>query len=236
LNYKNETVAAQALDKPRAFFLIASVGILIFCVAAFALKAVVHPERLARYTPPVIVHAFLMTSWLTVFALQAYMVRAGRIKMHRVLGAISPALTVTFIVSGFSIAYRMSVEFDFPEQLIGNAFGLVAFLALYVAALGAAAIGRFEAHKRLMLIAALSLLGPPLARYCNIIGIAEIYSLPAQIILVIAVPVGYDLALRKRIHAATAVGVGAFILFTILLIVAITSVPFVELVRERLLA
>jgi uncharacterized protein with PQ loop repeat len=70
------------------FFLWSSIGILCFVIAAFVLKVIVQPERLARYTPLVIVHATLMILWLILFAVQAGLIQQGSFSIHRKLGRL----------------------------------------------------------------------------------------------------------------------------------------------------
>lgn len=45
-----------------------ALGLLWFTLIAFALKALVHPQVQARYTPIVVFHAVSMIAWLTLLA------------------------------------------------------------------------------------------------------------------------------------------------------------------------
>ncbi|MEM6586184.1 MAG: hypothetical protein AAF692_10555, partial [Pseudomonadota bacterium] len=84
----------QSIDHQAANALIAkfALGILVFVFTAFALKAVIHPERLARYTPLVMVHGAIMMGWMAMFASQARLAMQGELASHRAMGRWSPLL------------------------------------------------------------------------------------------------------------------------------------------------
>lgn len=115
------------------------------------------------------VHASLMFSWVVLFMAQAMLIRTGNFKWHQRMGAIGASLVVLIIP--FTIATGASV---LPRDLanMGEA-GYSAFLPVIIEAflfggLVSTAIWlrkRPDYHKRLMLLATLSALGPAWFRF-----------------------------------------------------------------------
>jgi hypothetical protein len=141
-------------------------------------------DRSMRNGPPsslVMVHGLVGSAWLLLFLAQTTLAATGRISMHRRLGAAVPVLALILIVLTFQTTIEMVRR---GHDLSGDLFrpagppggpvppaaemdgGLGAFMSsLNVGILVAAGWWnrrRPEIHKRLMLIALLSLAGVPL--------------------------------------------------------------------------
>ena len=141
-------------------------------------------DRSMRNGPPsslVMVHGLVGSAWLLLFLAQTTLAATGRISIHRRLGAVAPVLAVILIVLTFQITVEMVRR---GHDLSGDLFrpagppggpvppvaevdgGLGAFVSslnfgILVAA-GWWNRRRPEIHKRLMLVALLSLAGVPL--------------------------------------------------------------------------
>jgi NADH:ubiquinone oxidoreductase subunit 3 (subunit A) len=105
------------------------------------------------------------------------------------------------------VAFNVSAEFDKPEQFVVNSYMLIIFALLYLGALFSVSKGRVEWHKRLMLIGVLNLLIPAYARFCNIFNVGEIYAVLFHFIVVLVLPIAYDLYRRRRVHIGTTIGI-----------------------------
>ncbi|MEQ8179289.1 MAG: hypothetical protein RIC52_06180 [Amphiplicatus sp.] len=115
------------------------------------------------------IHAGLMFSWVFLFLSQTLFIRAGSFKWHRRMGIAGAALAA--LIVPFTIATGVAI---LPRDLANmGEGGYSAFLptiieALLFGSLVAAAIalrGRPDFHKRLMLLATLSALGPAWFRF-----------------------------------------------------------------------
>jgi hypothetical protein len=112
-------------------------------------------------------HGIVMTSWVVLFVMQVWLVATRRTRLHRrlgVLGAILASLVLFVgVVTAISAAARGSSSDPPPLQFLviplGDllVFGLLVGTALYFRR-------RPGFHKRLMLLAALNLLPPAIAR------------------------------------------------------------------------
>lgn len=230
---KNGSNSSTNLAKRDSFFFWAAIGILCFTLSAFTLKVIVHPERLVRYTPLVTVHAILMTLWLILFVIQAGLVRSASVGIHRILGKISPLLVVAFIASGLLVSFNLFVEFDRPQPFIFNSFQIAIFISLYLGALYAVSVGRVDIHKRLMLIAVLTLLLQSYTRICNILDVSEANALWVHSLVLLVVPISYDLFTRRRVHISTTIGlVVSFLLMGLALVL---MSPLAEIIRSQFL-
>jgi hypothetical protein len=172
------------------------------------------------------VHGAVFSCWMILLIAQTSLVSAGRVDLHRKLGTIGGALAVAMIVLGLlastdSMARGFSPSGSGIDPKTFYAIGflqIVTFAVLVVAALRARSDP--AAHKRLMLIATISLLGPAVNRW----PFAIIHKIPPLSSLVLAVLVlmlvGFDLWSRHRVHRATIWGgflliVSQFVMFPI---------------------
>jgi len=155
----------------------------------------------------VLVHAALMTTWVILFATQTRLVAARRIDLHRRLGVFGAALIVAIAVVGALAA----IESARHGLTIGDMPPLV-FLVLplgtvlvFVVLAGTAIFyrRRSDIHKRLMLLATLSILTPAIARIpwtaFRAMGPPLFIGLTDAIVLAF---VAYDTVRNRRLHPA----------------------------------
>ena len=94
----------------------------------------------------------------------------------------------------------------------GNFIGIAVFAGLIVAAL---LLRRNpQAHKRLMLLASISLVGPALARISRwaVFGGEDSLFVPIVFLSLLALPIAYDVLSARRPHRATLIGCGTIVL------------------------
>jgi hypothetical protein len=153
-----------------------------------------------------VVHGTAFTAWVVLFAVQTSLITAGRRNVHRKLGWLGTTLAATMVVLGLTLAIDAARQGNAPLGLSPLSFFIIPFTDMVVfAPLVAAAVyfrGSPETHKRLMLIATLSLLGAPLARITGTPGAGGppvFFGIPDLLILGGAI---YDRLSRGRVHPA----------------------------------
>lgn len=126
-------------------------------------------------TPPlpsayVHVHGLTMTAWVLLFVAQVRLISARRIRLHQRLGYAGIGLAGLVVITGIPVALRAAKygSTSTPPDIPPLAFLLIPLFDLVVFALlfGAAVFYRRKpaAHKGLMLLTAISLLPPAVAR------------------------------------------------------------------------
>ena len=173
-----------------------------------------------------LLHGLALTLWYVLFIMQAWLVAAHRVTLHRRFGvagiAVGGAVIVTSIVTMIRNADR-STTIGLPAQaqigvLVGETIVLTTFAVLLVC--GACFRRRPALHKRTMFLAALSLIGPalssnrPAGRAFDLLlpegaGGVGLAGLTLLLLCLVALFVR-DVAIDKRVQPATA---GAILIF-----------------------
>jgi uncharacterized membrane protein YozB (DUF420 family) len=183
------------------------------------------------------VHGAVFTLWVVLLIAQPSLVVAGDVRRHRQLGMAGAALAAAMVVMGlaatlFSISHHRVPSFFPPGVfLVMNSLGVIVFGALVAAAV--ALRGRPEWHKRLMLCATASILGPGLGRFLPMASfgaIAPLVMFAVNDVILLAGPAA-DLVVRRRIHPAYLWGVAAVVLMQALIGPLAFSPPAQALVR-----
>src|SRR2546429_3064198 len=121
-------------------------------------------------TPVVHFHGLLFFAWTLYFAFQTWLAASGRIVRHRSLGVIGVSLATAMTIFGFLVSVNvMKRSAALGQTDAGIAFsivplsGIVFFAVVFTLAI--IATRRPETHKRLMLLAGISLLDAAVARW-----------------------------------------------------------------------
>lgn len=166
---------------------------------------------------PLIVHfhAVAFVGWLALFTAQVALIRAARVDIHRRAGIAGAGLASIMVVLGPATALvvdaaRYNATGETPEFLAVQLTDILAFAGLTAA--GLALRARPAAHKRLMLLGLIYISDAGFARLINA-AIAGPFSLGrwgglylGSDLLMLGLGV-YDLATRRRLHAAYFAGV-----------------------------
>ena len=179
-------------------------ALVVFTIAAFALKVFAHPERAARYTPLVVFHGAVMLIWMIMLSAQAYLASAGRLNLHRRFGAASLGLVAAMSISGAIISINIGQEFGRPEVSVVNIAAFVTFIPLYFAAIQFARRHQMHAHRMAMLIATLAFMTPVYARVTDVLGLPPQVSIGLQPPLTLILALGYEWATLGRWTRASA--------------------------------
>lgn len=215
-------------DPPQSQFLRnAGIVMFVFVVAAFGAAAIVQPHRLARYAKPgVIVHIVLILGWFVLFIVQSQLAGTGAIARHRKNLWLGASLVLLITVHAIYLTH----QWGDPQRFVGESRDVLAFASLFIAAVWAVKRGRIEAHKRLILIAVLNLLGPAYTRLGVVLDWSDVTVVLATILTWIIPPVIYDLLTRRAMHWASIAGI-AFSLATFVLMLVIVFSPLMEMIE-----
>ena len=193
---------AAAVPQDRAFYPAIATVLAVLVLAGFTPSFYARSSAVAPLAMPVFAHGVAGTLFVLVFAVQSWLVAAGRESWHRKLGVAGAAIAGAFVVTG------AVVTVDLEQGHVGesarvlaahvwtNGAPLVAF-ALLVAA-GIWQRRSSARHKRLMLLAAVVLLPPATGRLFGPLDLAWL-NLPIYVCAAFANTV-YDLVTRGRPH------------------------------------
>jgi hypothetical protein len=206
----------------RSFFFVAHVVLLVLVLLGFAPSfylraAFTHSTQLPTL---LYVHGTVLTVWFMLTVVQGWLIRSQRVGLHRRLGYLTASYAALVIVLGTLAILRLISEVDSPDDdenivVWGNFFTLVMFAAFV--SLAIVFRKRPETHKRLTLLASISIVGPALARLPRwpIFEAAPDAGRNFAIgglLLMFATLIIYDLVVRKRPHPANVGGMLAIIL------------------------
>lgn len=120
--------------------------------------------------PVIHFHGMLFFTWTLYFAFQTWLAASGRIARHRTIGMIGVSLATAMTILGFLAtvsAMKRSAALGLTDAGIAFAIvplgGIVFFAVIFTVAI--ANTRRPETHKRLMLLAAISILDAAVARW-----------------------------------------------------------------------
>jgi uncharacterized membrane protein len=161
-------------------------------------------------------HGEIMTLWFLLFALQVSLVEQGRILLHKRLGIAGATLAALLSVMAFLVTvYSAKQVGDLRPPTPFLALVLISFVPFPVL-IAAAIFYRRQSgiHKRLMLLATVSILGAALVRFplkFSETG-AAIFMLGATDTLILG-SVVFDIVKCRRLHPAFAIGTLCVLVF-----------------------
>ena len=169
------------------------------------------------FTALVHVHGALFTAWVLLFIVQTALVASRRVAVHRRLGVAGAVLAVAMVVAGTSIAIATAARGSAPTGVDPLAFlaiplfDMVLFATFVATAL---ALRRDkEAHKRLMLLAYVSLVTAAIARLPGVLPLGPPAFFGLSFLFVVVAGI-YDFLSRRRLHKVYVWG-GALIVVSV---------------------
>ena len=198
--------------RSRYFFVSMAVVLLVIVAGGFArsfyFRSAMHPGRVVQPLPGyIVVHGVVLTLWFLLFLVQTLLVSSGRVRLHRSLGVAGAALAAVLVPISMLVVVR-SVVRETALVVFGDMALMVLFAALIIAAIRYRQ--RPEVHKRLMLVASISIVAPAIARWPGALARLPLSVLLPQLLLFAAVIV-HDLWLSRKVYAATAWGLASYI-------------------------
>lgn len=179
-----------------------------------------------RANPIVHIHGLVFFVWTLFFVYQTWLAASGRLARHRAVGMIGISIATAMAILGTLVAInqmKSAVALGLADE--GKAFAIVPLSSIvFFAMVVAFAIGnaqRPEWHKRLMLVATISILDAAVARWFLVllappgsvgpppVSVDVPPALVTCILLVIAI--ARDWRVRGRPHPAYVIGLGALV-------------------------
>jgi hypothetical protein len=235
----------DAAGSHRRFFVAMAALMLLITLVGFApsyyLKALFEAwsdySRVTRQLPlRTHIHGPLFTAWFVLLLAQTSLIARRRTALHRRLGILGALLATAMVATGIVMIYFRALEYQDPgRSLTGTAQTVWADTALLFSFAVFVGLGvRFRhsagAHKRLMLLASLSMMPLSLSRYLEVwlpmllriddaaIAAAAANGPPVMLIvgvlssflLLLLAPVFYDLFAHRRVHPVNAWGIPLF--------------------------
>ncbi|HEU0106976.1 MAG TPA: hypothetical protein VFT38_12440, partial [Vicinamibacteria bacterium] len=168
----------------------------------------------APFTSLVHLHGALFTGWVLLFIVQTALVASHRVAVHRRLGVAGAVLAAAMVLAGTSLAIAAAVRGSAPPGMDPLAFLAIPFfdMILFATFVTTALVMRRdkEAHKRLMLLAYISLVVAAVARLPGVLPLGPLAFFGLGYLFVVLAAV-YDLVSRRRVHKAYLWGGGLMV-------------------------
>ena len=218
-------MATRAIPSDRPYVAAIVTAILLVVLSGFSrsfylLPAFGSEPVWAAKEPIFYIHGTVFTLWFALLAYQTYLVRARSLQLHRKLGYAGAGLGVAIVVLGTYVALRaanrasgfMGVSIPPQQFLTMPLAGMVLFAAFLT--LGVINRRKPASHKRLMLLASISLVGAPIARITAMIPQLPIW-LDAAVFTAFTIAMSYwDVQTRGKVRPETLYGGPAIVLVT----------------------
>jgi uncharacterized membrane protein YozB (DUF420 family) len=199
------------------FYLVMSLAMAAVIIAGFS--RTVPDDFTAGPAFPLLlaIHGTVFTLWIVLFVAQPAIVARGSLKLHRRVGWVGAGLAAAMVVMGLAATlyaiHSSSVPSFFPPPLflVMNTIGILVFGGLVTA--GVMHRKKAEWHKRLMLCATISILGPGIGRLLPMESFgraAPLVMFAAILAFGLAGPI-YDVIIRRRVHPAYLWGVSTIL-------------------------
>jgi hypothetical protein len=183
-------------------------------------------------SPLLHLHGLLFSAWTLFFLFQTTLVARGKVVRHRAWGMLGISLATAMLLVGFAAADEVlgrRLEAGYGDK--ARAFhivstSMISLFAVFVCA-AIAYIPRPEIHKRLMLLATITILPPAVARMFYVFNVGmeaglrpglagprtvESVMMSAWIAdVLVLIAVAYDWRTRGRVHPAYLIGGAAIV-------------------------
>jgi hypothetical protein len=152
-------------------------------------------------------HGLVMTSWVVLFIAQVSLVATGRTRTHQRLGVLGAILAVLIVIVGMLTGIAGAARGASPGppalQFLVIPLGDMLVFAILIGTALYFRRSRLDVHKRLMLLAAVNLLAPAIARIpLNFIATGGALAFFGLTDLCLLVCVGFDTIRNRRLHPA----------------------------------
>jgi hypothetical protein len=197
----------------RWYFTWVALVMITVAIAGFAPSIVDSSRRLAPLTPLVAVHGILFFLWLLLFLLQTTLIAARRADLHRRMGIVAVVLLILIVPLSYLVTVQMARRgFDLSgdqmtrtDPLFGSIFNFFAVVEFpLLAGLALAYRKHKEIHKRIMLFANISLMGPPITHFLGHFGLLSPFTVLAGLAFFLLSAVAADYIRARRVHPLTA--------------------------------
>jgi hypothetical protein len=157
------------------------------------------------FTTLVHFHGALFTTWVLLFIVQTALISARRVAVHRRLGIAGAVVAAAMVAAGASVAISTAARGGAAPGMTPLAFLVIPLfdLILFSGFVSAALVARRnkEAHKRLMLLAYVSIITAAIARLPGVLPLGPPAFFGLSLLFVVAGAI-YDFVSRGRVHNA----------------------------------
>ncbi|MBK6289769.1 MAG: hypothetical protein IPJ33_02360 [Gammaproteobacteria bacterium] len=154
------------------------------------------------------VHGIVFSAWIMLFATQVGLVATGRTRIHRRVGILGAVIAAAMVVLGIALAIQSARAGHTPvpelpplSTMAIPLFNITGFAVLVGVALQLR--GDAQAHKRLMLLATITVVTPGIARlrfdFIRFGGPPVFFALTDLMVLAC---IAYDAFTRGKVHSA----------------------------------
>jgi hypothetical protein len=191
------------LASDRIFFTGMALAAALTLFLGFSRSYFLRAAELPALTPLYHVHGALFAAWIALLVVQTALVAGGRTDIHRTLGLAGAVLAAAVFIVGVTVSIETlrrqggSLGRD-PRIFFSIPLGDIIVFGVLVA-IAIVQRWRSETHKRLMLLATISILTAAIARFLAA-GPTGLFLGTDAFVLALVV---YDLLSRGRLHPAT---------------------------------
>lgn len=187
----------------RWFFVGIALAALVTVFVSFAPSFYLRPATKPALALRVAAHGTLFSSWFVLFLVQTTLAATGRIRFHRWLGVAATGLASVMVLTGPAMAIGLARRGEPAGDPLAFMLIILVDLLFFAIFVGAAIYYRRQAeiHKRLMILATISILPPGVSRWPMAVRHAAV--IPAVVMLFLAATLAFDLWTRRRVHRTT---------------------------------
>jgi uncharacterized membrane protein YozB (DUF420 family) len=188
------------LRSARWFYVGMGLAVIGVVAAGFGPSFYVRPATVPALAPRVIAHGILFSSWVVLFLVQAALAASGQIRLHRRLGLAAAGLAVIMLVTAPPMAVDLARRGLPPGEPLEFLLVILADLLLFTIFLAAGLYNRHRSktHKRLMLLAMVSMLPPSISRWPIAVKHPAQVIMGIMLVFLAAAPI-FDLLARRRL-------------------------------------
>ena len=159
-------------------------------------------------SPVLHIHGAIFTLWMLLFVVQSALISARRVRWHRSLGTIAFCLPPLMIILGVIAAIdalRRGVRIGPLDPAVSLAIPLIGILGFSVVIYASWRTRRRpDAHKRLILIATICLVGAAFGRFpWTRFGVPQAAGVVTGVGGLLVVVIAYELITTRHIHRST---------------------------------
>ena len=240
LTSDNASVAKRRTSDP--FFLGAAIALLAIVIIGFApslyMRFAFDPTPIPMYLH---LHGMILTGWFVLLILQAGLIQTGKAAVHRKLGYFVASYAVLVIVGSLMATFNavprelaagitfetnmaevdaaMGGDLTYLQFISGVVWNNVLSVVCFAILVALAVHYRRDAavHKRLILVATVGMMGPPLARIsrAEILGGEQGPFIPLAMLTMLVLVLAHDkVSLGKTHRASVASSIFMIILFS----------------------
>jgi hypothetical protein len=183
------------------------------------------PATMPALVPRVVAHGILFSSWVALFLVQAALAASGQIRLHRRLGVAAAGLAVSMVVTAPPMAIALARRGLPPGEPLEFLLVILTDLLLFTIFVAAGIYNRrrSETHKRLMLLAMVSMLPPSISRWPIAGKHPALVIMGMMPVFLAAAPIS-DLLARRRLSRVSLWG-GLAVLVSLPLRFAVAQTP-----------